>query len=437
MKNILIIGFGLSGRSAAQFLVSRGMNVIALDDKCEEVAKASIAVFKNLPEDISIDYAVCSPGIAPNHPVILELNKRHIKIISEVELAFQHIKNPIVGISGTNGKTTVTLLTAHILNACGMKARALGNVGIPLTSAVDTLDQDEIVVAELSSYQLEDLKGPLLDASVLLNITPDHLDRYHTMDAYAKAKMNLQHITKDPSRFFIDHKTFLEYGSLLHSAPVSYGCGDQKLSTDLNAIFFDGKYLIDLPTTLKNKKNHELENFLASFALSWSMGADLKSIQSAYETFIKPHHRIEFIKELQGVKFFDDSKGTNIDAVIRAVETMDGPVHLIAGGVDKGSSYAPWIPIFNHKVRKVYAIGQAAEKIHQELSSSIEVELHPTLESAVKAAYQNAKPKENVLLSPGCASFDMFKDYIDRGLSFQKIINQLSVNCALLNAHLR
>lgn len=424
MKNILIVGFGLSGRSATQFLLSRGMNVSVIDDKCDELVKtSSIEVFKDLPKGRFFDYAVCSPGIASTHPVICQLKASHIKIISEVELAFEYIKNPIIGISGTNGKTTVTLLTAHILNACGLKSRALGNVGIPLTSAIDTLSKDEIVVAELSSYQLEDLNGPLLDASVLLNITPDHLDRYHTMTKYAEVKMRLQHITKDPSRFFIDHKTYSEYGTLLNHVPVSYGCEDQRLSTDLNAIFFDGKYLVDLPAPLQKKRGHDLENFLAAFALCWSMGASPKSIQSAYDSFIKPRHRIEFVKELQGIKFFDDSKGTNIDAVIRAVESMEGQIHLIAGGVDKGSSYVPWIPVFNN-VKKVYAIGQAAQKIQQELAS-VDVELYPTLETAILAAYYNAKKGENVLLSPGCASFDMFKDYIDRGLAFQKIVSNL------------
>jgi UDP-N-acetylmuramoylalanine--D-glutamate ligase len=427
VKNILIVGFGLSGKSAAQFLISRGMNVIAVDDKRDEIAKSSsIEVFKDLPDGISFDYAVCSPGVPPTHPIIRQLNSMRVKIMSEVELAFDHIKNPIIGVTGTNGKTTVTLLTTHILNACGKKACALGNVGIPLTSAIDTLSSNEIVVAELSSYQLEDLKTPLLDSSVLLNITPDHLDRYHTMEKYAEAKMKLQKITKDPSRFFIDHKTYSEYGTFLKNSSVStYGYGDQTFSTDLKGVFFDGNHLVDLPGTLQNKKNHDLENFLAAFALSWSMGANPKDIRSAYETFIKPHHRIEYIKELQGIKFYDDSKGTNIDAVIRAVESIKGSIHLIAGGVDKGSSYSPWITGFHNKVKKVYAIGQAAQKIHHELGNSIEVELYPTLQSAVTAAYQNAKAGENVLLSPGCASFDMFKDYVDRGLSFQKIIKTL------------
>ena len=427
MKNILIVGYGKSGRSAAEFLKSRGMNVLAVDDKCDEIAKtASIEVFKEVPEGIFFDYAVCSPGVPPTHPFIQKLNDRHVKIISEVELAFDHIKNPIIGITGTNGKTTVTLLTTHILNACGMKACALGNVGVPLTSAIDTLSSNEIVVAELSSYQLEDLKKPLLDASVLLNISPDHMDRYHTMKKYAAAKLKLQKITKDPLRFYIDQKAFLNYGTSLKNAPVStFGYGDQTLSTDLKSIYFDGNHLVDLPENLQNKKNHDVENFLAAFALCWSMGAPPLAIRDSYETFKKPRHRIEFVKEIQGIKFYDDSKGTNIDAVIRAVESLEGKVHLIAGGVDKGSPYSPWILGFKGQVKKIYAIGEAAKKIRDELSSSLEVELFPTLEAAVKAAYQNASFKENVLLSPGCASFDMFKDYVDRGLCFQKIISQL------------
>ncbi len=412
MKNILIIGYGLSGKSAAQMLISRGASVIAVDDKV--IDSPEVKVFKEIPDGIIFDYAVCSPGIPPTHPAICQLRAKGIKMISEAQLAFDHIKNPVIGISGTNGKTTVTLLTTHLLNACGKKARALGNVGVPLTSAIDTLDPDEIVVAELSSYQLEDLHGPILEASALLNITPDHLDRYHTMEKYAEAKWKLLEITKDPMRFFVDSKTHAEYGK---DVRVIVG----KMSADLKRIFCQGKYLAPLPDDLRN---HDLENFLAAFALAYSMGADPEKISSAYRTFTKPHHRIEFIKELHGVKFFDDSKGTNIDAVIRAVETMDGPVHLIAGGVDKGASYTSWIPAFG-PVKKIYVIGQAAQKICDELGNVIEVELYPTLDAAVTAAYQNAKEGENVLLSPGCSSFDMFKDYVDRGLSFQKIIAAL------------
>lgn len=427
MKNALIIGFGLSGKSAARFLLSRGINVTAIDAKhqslihnpdVQELIGKGVRLIGEDPPFLTYDYVVCSPGIPKSHPVLKELNSQ--KIISEAELAFSYIKQPILGISGTNGKTTVTLLVAHICNYAGKKARALGNVGIALTSAIDTLAPDEIVVAELSSYQLEGLKEPILEASVLLNITPDHLDRYGTMEAYAEAKLQLHKITKDPGKFFMEEQCqkWLSNGNC-------YGYGCNYLSTDLKSLFLKGKYICKLPEELQNCKSHDVENFMAAFSLCLAIGIEPEKIIEAYPSFVKPHHRIEFVRELEGIKFFDDSKGTNIDAVIRAVERMQGPVHLIAGGVDKGASYSPWRD-FQGKVKKIYAIGEAASKIYREINPIISVELYQDMEKAVQAANKEAFSGDNILLSPGCSSFDMFIDYVDRGKCFQKQVNKLS-----------
>lgn len=413
MKHALIIGFGQSGRSAANLLLSRGFRVTAMDAKKQEPFAGIEFIDENAPVP-EHDFAVCSPGIPFSHPFV----KQCKEVISEAELAFRYMKQPIVGISGTNGKTTVTLLVEHILKHSGKKARALGNVGIPLTSAVDTLDTDEIVVAELSSYQLEGLNDPILDAAVLLNVTPDHLDRYGTMEKYAEAKLKLKTITKNKDNFFL-HEDYH------HLSPDSACYGYHKkarLWTDLKNLYLDGYDRGPLPSELQFK-SHDLENFMAAYLLCQAL--DHKSIVNAFQTFSKPHHRIEFVAEIQGVKYYDDSKGTNIDAVIRAVESLKGPVHLIVGGVDKGASYSPWIPAFKNRVKSIHAIGQAAEKIQNDLIP-LSVQICKDLTEAFHSAKDQAVAGDVVLLSPGCSSFDMFADYKERGKAFQLLVNGLA-----------
>lgn len=417
MKNALIIGLGVSGRASARFLLERGYFVIACDAKFKQLKKDAevkalldrgVLLFGEdlLIHGLYLDIAIRSPGIAATHPIMSQLSEAAIPLVGEVELAFLHLKNRAVGITGTNGKTTVTLLVEHILNCAGKKAKALGNVGVPLISAVDTLAPDEIAVIELSSYQLEGLSGSLLEASVLLNITPDHLDRYDTMSQYAAAKVKILEITKSPTHAYVDEETFCAFPELFQGRCCT--CIKSSLEKDHPA---------GMP--------HDIKNYLAAFALASSMGVKEEQIRAAYGSFKKPAHRIEYVTEQSGIKFFDDSKGTNIDAVIQAVNGMEGFIHLIAGGVDKGASYRPWVEAFKGKVKSIHAIGQAAAKIADELKPEFFVELHQTLDEAVKRAYAAAAVGEVVLLSPGCSSFDMFSDYIERGQAFQKIATSL------------
>lgn len=419
MKDALIIGFGLSGKSAAKLLLAKGFNVTAVDAKKDIIVLEDQELLNKgvrlLDENARLpkhDIAICSPGISFHHPVV----KQCKNVISEAELAFRYINQPVLGVSGTNGKTTVTLLVEHMLKKAGKKARALGNVGIPLTSAIETLEINEIVVAELSSYQLEGLNDPLLNASVLLNITPDHLDRYESMEKYAETKLKLRTLTKNKDDFLI-HEDYL------YLAPESacYGYGRHaRLSTDLKNLYFEGVNQGFLPSCLQTK-SHDLENFMAAYFLCLQCGVKHESMINAYASFVKPRHRIEFVAEIKGVKYFDDSKGTNIDAVIRALERMPGPVHLIVGGVDKGASYFPWMNAFKFCVKSIHAIGQAAQKIKKELAP-LQVNICKDLNEAFLRAQVQAAPGDVVLLSPGCSSFDMFKDYKQRGEIFQLLV---------------
>ncbi|HEV8053023.1 MAG TPA: UDP-N-acetylmuramoyl-L-alanine--D-glutamate ligase, partial [Parachlamydiaceae bacterium] len=349
-------------------------------------------------------------------------------------------------VTGTNGKTTVTLMTAHILETAGIKAKALGNVGIPLTSAVDALgdDKTDVFVIELSSFQLETLSKRFIDAAVILNITPDHLDRYPSLEGYAAAKIGMEKNLKETGKLFVENKCLKDFGKLFKERRyATYGYQPENyLYTDSQDIFHDGKQVLKVSDLLatgntnveqaktvrcapSSGRSHELENIMASYALCSTFSISPEDFLIGFGSFQKPSHRIEFVKTVDGVDYFDDSKGTNIDAVIRAVEVLNGDIILIAGGVDKGFPYTTWIDAFGGKVKAICAIGQAKEKMKNDLEKAIPVTLFSGLDEAIVFASSLAKSGDIVLLSPGCSSFDMFKDYVHRGLEFQRIVNGL------------
>lgn len=438
-EKVLIIGMGISGRSAAEFLLHQGAVIVGIDrdpqllddhPEIQTLKKAGVTIFSegDCPPVSQFTLIVLSPGVPFTHPLIQTAEKGNIPICGEIELGCRVAKNPILGITGTNGKTTVTLLVTHVLSNSGIQSKALGNVGIPFTKELLTLDSECTIVLELSSYQLETLHHPCLMSGAILNITPDHLDRYKTMDAYAKAKWEIGRALKQGGYLYVEEKTWLEYGHLSTGQQLRlYGYTPPCfIYTDLNYIYRQGKKAFELPSSLKAKKSHDLENFMAAYALCADQGVSGEMFLQGYRSFKKPAHRIEYVKEFQGVHYYDDSKGTNIDAVIRAVETLEGPIVLIAGGVDKGSSYTPWIKGFANKIKLICAIGQSAGKISAQLGDQLPVKIFSSLEEAVRHAAQSAKRGDIVLLSPGCSSFDMFKDYAHRGQEFQRIVHELT-----------
>lgn len=440
MQKALILGLGVSGKSAVKCLLKEGYEVTALDQKdlkleqdCEIKDLCSQGViFLNEEETLdltSFDFLVVSPGISPKNPIYNRAKALNKEILGEIELGCRLCKSSMIGVTGTNGKTTVTLLLEHVLKSAGKKAHALGNLGVPFSSKAKNFQKEEIAILELSSFQLETMKKKSLDAGVILNITPDHLDRYENIFEYAKAKINLSKCLKDPCALLIEEKSYQIFKDLLFGVDCQlYGYTPScDIFTDLQFIYFNKGEKFPLPQNLVGKKSHDLENYMAAFAICRKFDVSSENFHHAFTTFSKPHHRIEFIREFQGVRYFDDSKGTNIDAVIRAVESLEGKILLIAGGVDKGSSYAPWLKVFADKVSCIIAIGQAKEKIQTELSSFFPVVLEESLQSAVLYAASIAKPKENVLLSPGCSSYDMFRNYAHRGEEFQRIVNSLGV----------
>lgn len=441
-KKVLVIGLGMSGRSAVQFLLDRGAKVHGIDrnqellgtnDNLMKLRERGLTTQLETEPLTIADYqlVVTSPGINQEHPVYAAARKSGIEIIGEVELACRYVRNPMIGITGTNGKTTVTLLVAHVLNQCGKPARALGNVGIPLASEIANLESDRtILVTELSSFQLDTLQSKVIDAGVILNITPDHLDRYGTMEDYAKSKIHLKDCLKPGGKLYAEERILREWPHLVGKFPIlSYGFNSTcTLFSDQEKVFFKEKIDYFWPPVYRGRCDHDIENLLAAYALCREMGVSGEQFITAAQTFRKPAHRIEFVENIKGVAYYDDSKGTNLDAVIRAVDSLQGDIVLIAGGVDKGAPYTPWIKAFGGKVKCICAIGQAAEKISKDLHPNIAVELFPSLEAAVTKASALANPGENVLLSPGCSSFDMFRDYAHRGDEFKRIVQEIKNN---------
>lgn len=425
---VLILGMGKSGQAAYLFLKQRGYTVIGTDTN-KKVMDDLLKKGWNVSSDEGVEnfeFIVVSPGIPPTDRLYKDARLKGKKIIGEAELALREARQPCVAVTGTNGKTTVTLMVAHILNECGKKARALGNVGEPLSTYFLNSDPEEILVIELSSYQLETMAANVFDTGVILNITPDHLDRYDSMQDYAMAKCRLENCIKPEGTLYVNMEILKEYGHLLKSNYRTFGgASGAYLWTDKTVVKAVEKIEYFLPEEYRGRGMHDSENVIAAWGICKGLGVDSDAFLRGLSSFIKPAHRIEFVTDIEGVFYYDDSKGTNIDATIKAVGAMPGPVILIAGGVDKGASYVPWKQGFAGKVKRILALGEAADKISHELQNEIPVMIVPTLDDAVELASVEANKGECVLLSPGCSSFDMFRDYAHRGEEFKRCVHDL------------
>jgi UDP-N-acetylmuramoylalanine--D-glutamate ligase len=391
MKTALVIGLGVSGEAAAQLLVKKGFSVTVFDDKI----KKGPWTFVENPREVdlaSFDLVIASPGISPHHSLYARALSEGKKVIGEMELGMQCSKQKAIAITGTNGKTTVTSLIAHILNASGIPARALGNIGTAISSYFLDPHPEEVLVVEVSSFQLETLNTPCFDIGIILNITPDHLDRYEGMREYAAAKCRLVYCLKEGGTLIVGKEIAAIYGDLL--------CNFQ--------------------TYDEAKGNNE-----AAWKIAARFGISQDQFNQALATFKIGPHRIEFVAKINGIAYYNDSKGTNVDAVIYALDRMASPVVLIAGGLAKKSSFTYWREKFNGRVRSIVAMGEAKEQIKEELGETTPVILAENLREAVGKATQIAAEGECVLLSPGCASLDMFQNYADRGDQFKQCVLEL------------
>ena len=418
-QEALVIGLGVSGIASAKLLLAKGFAVTAVDRRFDTLKNdpqvsdlicqgMKILSDEELPSR-PFSIAVLSPGIESSHPIVQQAKKAGIEWIGEIELAFRYLPNEcVLGVTGSNGKTTTVLLMAHIFNASGKKAIAVGNVGAALSGYALSPKKEEILVVELSSFQLETLSlDRRFDAAAILNITPNHLNRHASMEEYANAKLRIGQCLKPDGRLFVSRQVEKDYGVK-------------------NAIVFDDEIPWNKNSEYSSVKNGcpEWQNIAAAQAICSFCKIPEIAIEEAIKTFRKPPHRIEWVAEIDGVAYYNDSKASNVEAVMHAVALFPRSVILIAGGVDKGASYAPWVHSFEGKVTKVIVFGQAAEKMKRELGAFFALERFSTLKEALQAARAAAKPGDTVLLSPGCSSYDQFANFEERGKMFKKMIRE-------------
>ncbi|MCU1293279.1 MAG: UDP-N-acetylmuramoylalanine--D-glutamate ligase [Bryobacterales bacterium] len=438
-KDVLVVGAKRSGMSAAELLVRQGARVRAMDAQAvspEERARfdsLGVPVLLQSPENFGDpDLVVLSPGV----PLDLPLLESARRVIGEVELASYFLQGPTIGITGSNGKTTTTALTGHLLKEGGIPYQVGGNIGTAVTSLVESSRPEQWNVLELSSFQLESIEHFRAKIGVCLNVTPDHLDRHHTFEAYAAAKGKL--FSKlgagDFAVLNFDDPTCRSYAELSDATVLWFSTNcrvPHGLWLQNDEIWFD-----DLPFMLRSmirlRGVHNVENAMAAALIANLAGAQPEQIASAIMNFPGVEHRIEFVRELDGVEYFNDSKATNVDATLKAIHAFPGNLWIILGGKDKGSDYAPLREPLHNKAKGALLIGAeppypyaAAPLIQKALEGAVPMAECGSLEVAVQHARSNAQAGDTVLLAPACASFDQFQSYEHRGRHFKKLVEEL------------
>ncbi|MBZ0198711.1 MAG: UDP-N-acetylmuramoyl-L-alanine--D-glutamate ligase [Ignavibacteriaceae bacterium] len=443
-KKISIIGAVRSGIGAAKLVKKLGGFPFVSDAGNKDKLADSIKILKELKLDYEVgvhssklfDCAVMivSPGVPTNSPVVKTAIERNIKVISEVEFAALFCKGKIIAITGTNGKTTTTTLCGYVFNNCGKKTYTAGNIGNAFSEIALDVKEDEFVALEVSSFQLDFTETFKPAVSIILNITPDHLNRYdNKIENYIASKLKILKNQSSTDRVILnkDDKTLMNsiasfktnavYFSLSEVQANGIYCAgnDIILSKNSTSVFTCKKGDISLPG------NHNLYNAMAVISAAKIFELDNKKIIEALGSFQGVEHRLEFVRELEGVKFINDSKATNVDSVWYALQSYDNSLFLILGGQDKGNDYNRIKDFVIEKVKKIYAIGSSADKVFNFFHKEVKVEITKKLEDAVLAASKEARQGDIVLLSPACASFDMFENYEHRGKVFKEAVNKL------------
>jgi UDP-N-acetylmuramoylalanine--D-glutamate ligase len=435
--NILVIGAGKSGVASANFLAARGERVVLND------AKAEPSLPMELDERVERAYGrddfklldgttmiVLSPGVPRTIPLLLRAAERAIPILGEIELAYRELKGTVIAVTGSNGKSTTTALIGEILRVAGRQPIVAGNIGEPLISSIDA-ERPRTYVLELSSFQLESVDTFRANVALLLNITPDHMDHYANFDAYAAAKYRIfrNQESGDTAILNATDRRELPRDS---RARVWRFSGTRSVDTGAWA---DGEQLVlyvggeerRIPrASLKLQGQANVENALAAWLAARAVGVDDMDVQIAFGTFAGLPHRMFLVRELDGVRWINDSKGTNVDATLKALEGFDpSSVILILGGKDKAGEFERMRDLVQSKARTVVTIGNAAGRINEALDGSTEIVPAGDMQHAVEWARKNAKAGETVLLSPACASFDQYRNFEHRGTHFEELVNQL------------
>ncbi len=442
-KKIAVIGMGKTGIAAAAFLGGFGATVLAADEKPSHQWGEAFDSMAGQPwmtvgsYDVTaldgVDMVVPSPGIPPYHDILEAAQKRNIPIMSEIELAYRFIKVPIVAVTGTNGKTTTTTLLGKILTHAGKKVFVGGNIGNPLIEYAGSPQTDDLIVAEISSFQLQWIKTFRPHVALLLNITCDHFNYHGSFEEYRRVKARIfeQQQESDLAILNAEDETQEGLASSIMAQVVRFSssrslspgiCLQDDLIVYRKADGSEERYplsMISLPGL------HNVENVMAAVPAARFCGCSQESIVEAVSQFRGLPHRIEFAGEKRSVQFYDDSKGTNVDAVIRALQTFSTPVILLLGGRDKDGNFKALQPLLSFKAKQVVLFGEARDSIEPQIGKGAPVWKESTLREAVERAYQNARPGDIVLLSPGCASFDEFTNYKERGNYFKEVVRNL------------
>ena len=447
-KRALVVGLGKSGVASALFLKAHGARVTVSDTKSGDELRNEIPIL--LDHGITVetgghgdrtfrgqDLIVVSPGVPVDAPPLVQARALGEAVIGEIELAAQFLPGPIVAITGSNGKTTTTTLTGEIMTAAGFPALVGGNIGTPAISLAERAKPDTVIVLEVSSFQLETIQTFRPKVAVVLNVTPDHLDRHRTFEVYvdAKARMFENQQGSDFAVLNADDPTCVSMAARTR-ARVFWFSRQKEVEQgawvrDGNIVFRGGSGQRELlqVSEIPLKGAHNLENVLAAACAGALMGCAPDRIRQAVHDFKAVEHRLEFVATIRGVDYYNDSKATNVDATIKALESFPANIHLILGGKDKGSDYSVLNDLLRQRVKRVYTIGAAAAKIESQIVSSKnggpEVVHAETLENALRKANAAAQPGDVVVLAPACASFDQFKSYEHRGKVFKEIVRGL------------
>jgi len=444
-KPVLVVGLGKSGVASAQFLQARGAKVTVSDSKSPEQLANEIPAL--LDRGIAVetgghgertfrgqDLIVVSPGVPADSAPVLQARLQGVPIIGEIELAAQFLQGRIVAITGSNGKTTTTTLTGEILAASGFPVAVGGNIGTPAISLVDQTTPKSFVVLEVSSFQLETIQTFRPFISAILNITPDHLDRHRTLEAYVDAKARIFE-NQNATDFCVLNADDAAANALTSRAKCPVLHFSRRTEVPAGVFVRQGKVFFRNGETEREilpveeitlQGAHNLENVLAAVCIASLAGCPANKIGQAVHAFKAVEHRLEFVAEIAGVRYFNDSKATNVDATIKALESFPANIHLILGGKDKGSDYSVLNPLLRERVKQVYTIGAAAEKIASQIGQAAPIDPSGTLENALRRASAAAKPGDIVLLAPACASFDQFQSYEHRGRVFKEAVRALS-----------
>ncbi|MHB1420042.1 MAG: UDP-N-acetylmuramoyl-L-alanine--D-glutamate ligase [Bacillota bacterium] len=442
-KKILIVGAARSGIAAAKVLLQLGAQVVLTDVKKKEALLEALQPLEGLPVVIAAgvyplvdpehtDLVITSPGVPLQEAPLAAALQQGIPVWGELELAYRFLEGPVVAITGTNGKTTTTSLLGQMLKNAGQPAVVAGNIGIPLIQEIHWLTKEHVVVLEVSSFQLETAPNFHPRVAAILNITPDHLDRHGNMEGYIQAKAKV-FANQGPT----------DYTVLNFDDPITRGLAEK---TNGQVIFFSRRHTLEQGVFLDSgqirfkwreldevfcpadevaiKGAHNLENAMASVACAAVMGIDSQQIRYTLRTFPGVAHRLEPVATIHGVEYVNDSKGTNPDATIKALESFDRPLILIAGGKNKGSDFAPLAGVIRERVKCLILLGEAAPDINSAVKASgfQEVHLAKTYAEAVETAARLATSGDVVLLSPACASWDMFANYEERGDTFKRLV---------------